>query len=383
MKIIYCIPATSNSGGMERVLARKVNYLAERDYELGIITTDQRGKAPFFPLHASIKQYDLGINYDENNGQGLWAKLRAYPRKKRLHRERLSKLLVELQADIVISMFGDDADFLPSIQDGSRKVLEYHFSKLKRLQYGRKGLWRMIDHYRTWRDESTVRGYDRFVVLTAEDAGYWGSLPNIQVIPNPLPFTSEEVSDCTSKRVLAAGRYDFQKNFSLLLRIWSKIAPSYPDWKLEIIGDGALRPALEEEVVQLGLSSSVELSRPTQEMQAVYLHSSIYAMTSRYEGLPMVLIEAQQMGLPIVSFACPCGPRDVIHEGEDGFLIPLGEEDAFVRALRQLMDSEAERKRMGRAARLSSARYDVDTIMAHWIQLFDTLSVTTSSTPVS
>lgn len=113
MKIIYCIPATSNSGGMERVLARKVNYLAERGYELGIITTDQRGKAPFFPLHASIKQYDLGINYDENNGQGLWAKLRAYPRKKRLHRERLSKLLVELQADIVISMFGDDADFLP------------------------------------------------------------------------------------------------------------------------------------------------------------------------------------------------------------------------------------------------------------------------------
>ena len=118
-------------------------------------------------------------------------------------------------------------------------------------------------------------------------------------------------------------------------------------------------------------------------MQAVYLHSSIYAMTSRYEGLPMVLIEAQQMGLPIVSFACPCGPRDVIHEGEDGFLIPLGEEDAFIRALRQLMDSEAERQRMGRAARLSSARYDVDTIMAHWIQLFDTLSVTTSSTPVS
>ena len=198
-----------------------------------------------------------------------------------------------------------------------------------------------------------------------------------------MPFTSEEVSDCTSKRVLAAGRYDFQKNFSLLLRIWSQIAPSYPDWKLEIIGDGALRPALEKEVVQLGLSSSVELSRPTQEMQAVYLHSSVYAMTSRYEGLPMVLIEAQQMGLPIVSFACPCGPRDVIHEGEDGFLIPLGEEDAFIRALRQLLDSEAERQRMGQAACLSSARYDVDTIMAHWIQLFDTLSVTPSSTPVS
>lgn len=379
MKIVYCIPATSNSGGMERVLSRKVNYLAERGYELCIITTDQRGKKPFFALDERIAQYDLGINYDENNGQGLLAKLLAYPQKKHLHRKRLAKLLGELRADIVISMFGDDADFLPSIQDGSKKVLEYHFSKLKRLQYGRKGLWRLIDHYRTWRDEHTVRGYDRFVVLTAEDASYWGSLNNLQVIPNPLPFTSDEVSDCTAHCVLAAGRYDFQKNFSLLLRLWSRVSSSYPDWTLEIIGDGALRPDLEQEVLQLGLERSVKLSRPTSQMKEVYLRSSIYVMTSRYEGLPMVLIEAQQMGLPIVSFACPCGPRDVIHEGEDGFLLPLGDEDGFVRALRHLMDTESERQRLGRAAREASARYDVDAVMAHWTQLFGQLIPTTSS----
>lgn len=379
MKIVYCIPATSNSGGMERVLARKVNYLAERGYDLTIITTDQRGAKPFFPLAESIQQYDLGINYDANNGQGLLAKLLAYPQKKRLHRARLEALLKELRADVVISMFGDDADFLLRIKDGSKKVLEYHFSKLKRLQYGRRGLWRLIDRYRTWQDESTVRGYDRFVVLTEEDAGYWGALPNIRVIPNPLPFVSEEVSDCTAKRVLAVGRYDFQKNFSLLLKLWANVSPSYPGWKLEIIGDGALRPTLTEEVRQLGLEGSVELSRPTSQMKEVYLRSSIYAMTSRYEGLPMVLIEAQQMGLPIVSFACPCGPRDVIHDGQDGHLVSLGDEGAFLQALRRLMDSEEERQRMGRAARLASARYDVDAVMAHWIGLFSELVPVTPS----
>ena len=270
MRIVYCIPATSNSGGMERVLTRKVNYLVGQGHELIIITTDQKGAKPFFSLEGSVKQYDLGINYDENNGQGILAKLSAYPRKKRLHRQRLSELLGQLRADIVVSMFGEDATLLPQMKDGSRKVLEYHFSKLKRLQYGRTGLWRLVDILRTKLDERTVRPYDSFVVLTEEDAGYWGALPNIRVIPNPLPFVSEETSPCTSHKVIAVGRYDFQKNFSKLLDLWGRIAPAYPDWSLEIYGDGALRPELELQVNRLGLSSSVTLAKPTHQMKDVY-----------------------------------------------------------------------------------------------------------------
>ena len=359
MRIAYCIPATSNSGGMERVLTRKVNYLVSLGHELIIITTDQRGAKPFFPLKESVKQYDLGINYDENNGQGILSKLLAYPRKKRVHKERLRALLLELRADIVISMFGDDSSFLPKIKDGSKKILEYHFSKLKRLQYGRTGLWRLVDVLRTKMDEWTVKPFDRFVVLTAEDQGYWGALPNIRVIPNPLPFTSEETSSCKATKVVAVGRYDFQKNFSKLLQLWARIAPQFPEWTLEIYGNGALRGELEQEVKELGISSSVTLAQPTHQMKEVYLSASIYAMTSRYEGLPMVLIEAQQMGLPIVSFACPCGPRDVIHDGEDGFLIPMGEDDIFLKALGTLMASEEKRICMGQRAREASARYEV------------------------
>ena len=373
MRIVYCIPATSNSGGMERVLTRKVNYLAALGHELIIITTDQRGAKPFFPLDESIKQYDLGINYDENNGQGIFAKALAYPRKKRLHKQRLQALLLKLRADIVISMFGDDSSFLPKIKDGSKKILEYHFSKLKRLQYGRTGLWRLVDILRTKMDEWTVKPFDRFVVLTAEDQGYWGALPNIRVIPNPLPFTSEETSSCKATKVVAVGRYDFQKNFSKLLQLWARIAPQFPEWTLEIYGDGDQRCQLEQEVKELGISSSVTLAQPTHKMKEVYLSASIYAMTSRYEGLPMVLIEAQQMGLPIVSFACPCGPRDVIHDGEDGFLIPMGEDDIFLKALSTLMASEEKRVYMGQRAREASARYEVDAVMNKWLTLFSEL----------
>ena len=358
---------------MERVLTRKVNYLVGQGHELIIVTTDQNGAKPFFPLEGSVKQYDLGINYDENNGQGILAKLTAYPKKKHLHRQRLRELLEQLQADVVISMFGDDATLLPQMKDGSRKVLEYHFSKLKRLQYGRTGLWCLIDILRTKLDERTVKPYDSFVVLTQEDAGYWGALPNIRVIPNPLPFVSEETSPCTSRKVIAVGRYDFQKNFAKLLDLWACIVPAYPDWTLEIYGDGALRPELEQQVNRLGLSSSVILAKPTHQMKEVYQSASIYAMTSRYEGLPMVLIEAQHMGLPIVSFACPCGPKDVLHPGEDGYLISPGDDDGFLMALRQLMDSESERVRMGANARKESARYEVDAVMRQWLDLFSTL----------
>lgn len=373
MKIAYCIPATSNSGGMERVLARKANYLAAAGHQITIITTDQRGAKPFFDLDPSIAQYDLDINYDANNGQGLWSKLSGYPKRKRLHRQRLEQLLLELRVDIVISMFGDDASFLPQIQDGSRKVLEYHFAKYKRLQYGRRGLWRLVDQLRTKWDERIVQPFDRFVVLTEEDAAAWGALPHLEVIPNPLPFISEQSSDCRSKQVLALGRYDAQKHFDLLLDLWAQVSPDYPDWQLVIAGDGPLRPTLTAQLERLGLSRSVTLQRPTQQVEALYLSSSVYVMTSRYEGLPMVLIEAQHMGLPIVSFACPCGPRDVIAPGVDGYLLELGDEAGFVARLRQLMDSEQERQRLGAAARTASERYELKRIMDAWEALFTSL----------
>ena len=372
MKIVYCIPATCNSGGMERVLARKANYLAKLGHELIFITTDQRGRPPFFELHPSIVSYDLGIDYDANNGSGLLSKLTQYPRKHRLHRQRLTELLLRLKADIVISMFGDDASFLPSIQDGSHKVLEYHFAKYKRLQYGRRGLWRLIDQLRTKWDEHTVRPFDSFVVLTEEDAAAWGALPNLRVIPNPLPFYSDSPSDCSAHQLLAMGRYDDQKHFDLLIDLWAQLAPEYPNWRLVIAGDGKLRPELTAQVEHLGLKS-VELMHPTHQVQELYRASSVYVMTSRYEGLPMVLIEAQQMGLPIVSFACPCGPRDVITDGEDGYLLEVGDHTGFIQALRRLMDSEAERQRMGAAARIASERYDLEHIMKSWLTLFNEL----------
>lgn len=373
MKIVYCIAGTYRSGGMERVLANKANYFSNLGHEVTIVTTDQRGQKPFFQHHPSISHVDLGINYEENNGKSFFNKLRHYPSKQRLHRERLENLLFNIKADIVVSMFCNDVSFITKIKDGSKKVLEIHFSKWKRLQYGRKGLWYLADWFQTKLDERRVARFNRFVVLTREDKGYWGDLPNIVVIPNSIYSFPEKVSSLEHKEVVAIGRYTYQKGFDRLLNIWRKVVDQEQSWHLNIVGDGELRAQLTSQVEKLSLQNHVTLSFPTNEIEKVYLKSSILALTSRYEGLPMILIEAQSYGLPVVSYTCQCGPKDVITDGKDGYLVDEGDEEGFVQRLLELMKDTEKRKDFGKVARESSQRFDNETIMSQWLDLFSSL----------
>lgn len=374
MKIVYCISGLYNSGGMERVISCKANCLAQIGHEVSIVTTDQMKRPVFFPLHPNIRTYDLDVNYEINNHLPVWHKIRTYWARQRKHRKGLEALLTELRPDVTISTFSNEENFLYRLKDGSVKILEYHFSKLKRLQFDRKGLRRYIDVVRTKLDEQVIKRYARFVVLTDEDRLLWGGQhTNIQVIPNPLPFVPEVTADTSIKRIIAAGRYCYQKNFEALLEAWAQLAPRFPDWRLDIYGDGEDRPGLEALAQRLGLSDRLSLERPTLRMAEEYARSSIYAMTSRYEGLPMVLLEAQAMGLPIVSYACQCGPRDIIADGQDGYLVELHDVAGFVEALARLMEDETLRTTMGQRALKASERYTMERVMPQWLALFDEL----------
>ncbi len=374
MKIVYCIAGTCHSGGMERVQANKANYLARHGFEVVVVTTDQRGQPPFFPMEEAIRTIDLGINYDDNNGKPFLDKLLRYPAKQARHKARLRAVLMEERPDVTVSMFNNDAGFIPDINDGSAKLLEIHFSKFKRLQYGRKGLWRLADWWRSRQDEKTVRRFDRFVVLTEEDKGYWGDLPNIEVIPNAVCGVGAAAASPESRKVVAVGRYTHQKGFERLVDAWHLLAPEFPDWTLDIIGDGEERPLLQERIDCYELVGRVELRRPTKEIGMAYSEASIMAMTSRYEGLPMVLLEAQACGLPIVAFGCKCGPRDIVTDGSDGFIVAEGDVEGLAQRLAQLMADEPLRRRMGAKARESALRFNEDEIMKKWISTFSTLA---------
>ncbi len=371
MKIAYCILGTFNSGGMERVLANKTNYLAKLGHDISIITTDQKNRKPYFDLHASINQIDLGINYTENNSSGLIKKIFDYPRKQALHKKLLAEKLSEIQPDICVSLFDHEVGLLPDINDGSKKIVEIHFSRFKRLQYGRKGLWKLIDKYRSNKDLRTVQKFDKFVVLTQEDKSYWGDLPNIVVIPNANSFPVAQRSQLDSKNVIAVGRYDYQKRFEDLVDVWKLVHQEEPDWKLNIFGKGPERENLQNQINKLGLEDTLILKEPVRDIDKQYLSSSMIAMTSRYEGLPMALLEGQASGLPLISYTCKCGPKDIIQEGKNGYLLEEGDKVGMANKILTLIRDPELRDSMGQQAFEMSNNFSEAIVMEKWIQLFN------------
>lgn len=370
MKIVYCIAGTCHSGGMERVLANKANWLVRHGYEVVIVTTDQRGEKPFFALDERIRCYDLAIGYEDNNGKGFLNKLVHFPFKQWKHRKRLTALLMELKADVVVSMFCNDASFMPKIKDGSRKVLEIHFSRYKLLQYGRKGLLGLADRWRSANYEKTASRYDRFVVLTKEDSEYWQGLQNMVVIPNARTFVCDEPAALENKEVIAVGRYNFQKGYDRLINAWALVHQQVPDWHLSIYGDGELREEMERQIADLGLQGSITLGKATVAIKEAYQKASIMTLSSHYEGLPMVLLEAQAAGLPIVSFDCKCGPKDLIRDGENGYLVTDGDVEIFASRILELIEKPDLRQSMGRQAFADSCEYDEEKVMKMWEKLF-------------
>lgn len=377
MKILYCTHSTYNPGGMERVLLNKVTYLSQLPgWEVSIVTTDQHHRPPFYPFPEKVRMTDLDINYSDDNDKGAWKKIFGYLRKRKEHKRKLTALLQKERPDIVVSLYPSESSFIPDIKDGSKKVLELHFCKFFRLQYGRKGLLGWIDKLRTRQDERIVRRFDKFVVLTHEDKGYWGNLPNIEVIPNAAMQVSESYSDVTNKRVIAVGRLDYQKGFDRLIEAWEWIQGTgkLTDWRLDIFGQGEWKEMLQRMIEEKGLQHSVQIHRPTKQIGEEYVKSSLLVMSSHYEGFPMVMIESMACGLPVVSFDYKCGPKDIIQHGINGLLVPEGDIKALANAMMEVMTDETYRRMLSRNARKVVDTYSEEAVMARWIRLFTSIT---------
>lgn len=373
MKVVFTILGTYNAGGMERVLTNKVNYFVKKGYDITIITTDQKGRSPYFRMDEAVKKIDLGVNYKDIQEYGVLRKTIAFIKKQLEHRKLLTAELIKLRADIVVSLFDNDAAFLYKIKDGSKKVIEIHFSRFKRMQYNRSGIVRWIDWIRSYQDQYFVRKYDRFVVLTEEDKSYWNNCNNIEVIPNACTFTSSWKASLENKKVLAIGRLDSQKGFDDLIRAWVKVKKYDSDWTLNIYGSGPLKFELLKLIQQLNLEKVVFIHPPTQHVNQVYREHAMLAISSRYEGLPMVMLEAQANGLPIVSYACKCGPREIISHGINGFLVDEGNVSELANKIILLINNFELRQKMGDASYQNSFKYTQQAIMPKWISLFERL----------
>ena len=378
MKIIYLFPALDTVGGADRVITEKVNYFAEVfGYEMYVVTAHQNNVPFFFPLSPKVKHIDLNVNFNRQYGLPIWKRAYVYLTLLHEYRQKLKKLLFTIRPDFTITTISRDIDFLHSIQDGSKKIAEAHIAKpfIRNLhKMANEGfVYKIIGKIWTHKLEQAIKSFDALVVLTQYDAESWRKTKKAVVIPNSMPFYPQETSSCMSKKVISVGRYDEQKGYDMLIDAWEVVYRTYPDWHLFIYGDGVLKKDFEQSIKQKHLEQNIILCAPVKDIEQKYLESSMYVMSSRFEGFGMVLIEAMACGLPCISFDCPHGPSDIIKDEIDGLLVENGNVQLLSQKRCRLIQDDTLRQQMGIHARKNVLRYSKENIMQQWKDLFERL----------
>jgi glycosyltransferase involved in cell wall biosynthesis len=372
--LVYLMERLHQMAGMERIVAEKLNYLsAHTDWQLHLCTYQQQGQPLPFPLSPQIGYHELDVPVaDRQQSSSTVCYFCKYFGMRKAFRRRFSVFLDEVKPQVLVAptyVF----PVLDILMQCARKrrvqvVLESHVQSQMvffAYKFGYQPFWHRL--MELW-DRRILRsiGPATVITLTRHDRLFWqGRVERIRVVPNMLTIHPVPVRSYASQQVVAAGRYTGQKGFDLLIKAWAIVAGKYPEWRLVIYGNGP-REKYQAQADRLGIGERVQCHPATSDIAARYAESSIFVLSSRFEGFGLVLTEAMSCGLPCVSFDCPYGPSEIIREGEDGFLVPAEDVAALADRLMQLMQSEELRRRMGKQAQHNVMRYSPERVMEDW-----------------
>jgi glycosyltransferase involved in cell wall biosynthesis len=283
---------------------------------------------------------------------------------------------MRLKPDITISLLRREINFITGIRDGSKKIGELHINRANYRNFDDRDTNFLKSIFAKFWMRNLVgklQKLDRLVVLTEKDKEAWIELSNVAVIPDPLSFQPTSRSELKNKRVIAVGRYSYEKGYDMLLSAWKKVASECPDLRLDIFGDGD-RSSLEQLIDRLGIDRNrCSLHGRTADVEMEYVNSSLFVCSSRFEGFGMVIVEAMACGLPVVSFDCPWGPSSIISNGEDGVLVENANIDALAANMIRVIHSGYGMQELAGKAILKSNKYRLETITTKWKSLFESL----------
>ena len=357
---------------MERVLLDRIKELEDKKkYKIYIVITENKRDTHFkYEFLKSVEIKNLEINYYDLKKLSLLKRIIMTKIKGLKHKKKLKLYLEEIQPDVVVALGTEEKYILPKVKGKYRIILEHHFEKnyLKRKKGG--VFYKLLVKYLESKEKKLLEEFDEFLVLTNEDKEQWKS-SKIKVIPNYCTIDTKRVSDLKNKKVIAVGRLEYQKGFDILIDVWKKVNEICNDWILEIYGEGNERKKLENKIREYGLEDKIFLKGIEKNIGNKYLESSIYIMTSRFEGMPMVLLEAQSYGLPLVSFDCPCGPKDMIENEKNGYIVKFADVEGMVSKILKLIQNESLRKKFGNNSLKSVKKYSKEVIIQKWEELLN------------
>ena len=379
-KVYILLVSAWGMGGTIRAAINLAGYLADHK-DVEIISTYRRNDEPYFafdprvkvvaledqrkdaiprhlrPLHAVLRRVPSALYHPADirkHNHNLWTDIQLV---RRLRRARGIAIASRPGHNILLA----DLALPGLISIGLEQMnLASHAKNLRKA---------MIKRYRK---------LDALAVLTEQDRAAYeramnGSAPPMWTLPNTVRAIEPPRADPSAKRILAAGRLTPQKGYDFLIHAWAAVAREHPDWELKICGNGRSRSRLLARIEEEGIGDQTVIAGPTDDVPGEMAKASIYALSSRFEGFPLVLVEAMSKGMACVAFDCPTGPGDVIEDHRNGLLVPAKDVDGLSAALREMIEDEDLRRRCGDAAVATAERYTMAAIGPKWDEMMQAL----------
>ena len=372
MKIAYLFFYYAQKAGTERILIDKMNLLADNGYDVVALSYEQKLYPFAFPLSEKVQRIDLNICFSSLYRYNYFMRIIMAIAMRFKLIKKLFFFVANHHPDLIVctayASFEIAALSIICSFFSIPFIVESHSIYINSYS---ADLLSLILHRQRLINRRQLSRVSRVVSLTEGDALEWKKVvDNVEVIPNMVGQNLDnKYSDCSQKRIVFVGRFAEQKGLPYLLDIWKIVHSQRPDWQLHMYGDGPLKKWFIKEIN--GLAIGIHVHDPESDIMKVYRDSSVLMLTSVYEPFGLVIPEAMGCGIPVVSFDCPYGPRDIITDGVDGFLIPPYDVQMFADRLCTLMDDEALRKKMGTNGTVSIQRYSSDRILPLWLNLFN------------
>lgn len=372
MKIAIITPSMALVGGIERVVSIQANHWSRhRGHQIIIFTYLDPLESSFFPLDPAIKIIHIGsFGYSGDAKRGIISKIRSFIPRIKSYKKHIEKERPDL---ILTTMHSSDNYFLHYIAGQIPIIGVNHITlNLRRGDFIRSVFGRLVARFEYLALLHNIRQYNAVVALSRTDCIRLHQLRcKSYYIPNPNSLTNRTTTESRTreKRVIYVGRLDFLKGQDRMMEIWKRVVSIHKDWCLTFVGNGPDLHVLQKKAEKEGLINNIEFILETKDIKSLMSASSICAFSSRTESFGMVLIEAMSCGLPVVSYDCENGPRDIICNHYNGFLIPDNDTDRFTQRLLELIENPALREEFRSNALQSIACYDEDVVMKQWDDL--------------